>query len=60
MLVLSRRVGEKLLVDNNVITITRISGNRVTLGIEGPAKVVRAELQPHPAPVAPVAKEQVA
>ena len=48
MLVLSRKVGEKLVIgDNIILTINRISGNRVTIGIEAPGsvKIVRGELE---------------
>jgi carbon storage regulator CsrA len=48
MLVLSRKEGERLLIgDNIVVTINRISGNRVTLGIEAPrtVRIVRGELE---------------
>ena len=47
MLVLSRKVGEKLMIgDEIVLTINRISGNRVAIGIEAPrdVRVVRGEL----------------
>lgn len=50
MLVLSRKEGEKLLIgDNVVLTINRISGNRVAIGIEAPrqVRVVRGELERH-------------
>ncbi|MDV6033925.1 carbon storage regulator [Stieleria sp.] len=48
MLVLSRKVGEKLMVgDDIVLTVNRISGNRVAIGIEAPrnVRIVRGELQ---------------
>lgn len=48
MLVLSRKAGETLVVDNRVvITVTKISGNRVTLGIQAPddVRILRGELQ---------------
>lgn len=48
MLVLSRKVGEKLIIgDNIVLTVNRISGNRVAIGIEAPrdVRIVRGELQ---------------
>ena len=50
MLVLSRKEGEKLVIDGNiVITINRITGHRVSIGIEAPpnVRVSRGELQRH-------------
>ena len=50
MLVLSRKEGEQLVIgDNIVLTINRISGNRVALGIEAPReiRIVRGELERH-------------
>lgn len=47
MLVLSRKAGEKLVIgDDIVLTINRISGNRVAIGIEAPrdVRIVRGEL----------------
>lgn len=49
MLVLSRKVGQEILVGDNVrITVTKVSGNRVTLGIEAPddVRILRGELEP--------------
>ena len=49
MLVLSRKKGEQIRIgDDIVITIHRVSGNRVSIGIEAPAslRIVRGELQP--------------
>lgn len=49
MLVLSRKIGEKLVIDGGItVTVTRIAGNRVTLGIEAPedVRIVRGELEP--------------
>jgi carbon storage regulator len=50
MLVLSRRETERVrLGDKIVLTIVRVSGDKVRLGIEAPADilVLRDELQPH-------------
>ncbi len=50
MLVLSRKESERItLGDSIVITVVRVSGDRVRLGIEAPAEVVvlREELEPH-------------
>ena len=49
MLVLSRKVGERLVIGENItVVVTKVAGNRVTLGIEAPndVRVVRAELRP--------------
>ena len=60
MLVLSRKEGEKLLIgDDVVLTITRISGNRVAIGIEAPrdVRIVRGELDKKDVPrsgIAPI------
>jgi carbon storage regulator len=48
MLILSRKVGERIAVGEDVtIVVNRISGNRVALGIEAPkhVRVVRGELE---------------
>ena len=47
MLVLSRKVGEQIVIgDGIVVTVTRMSNNRVTLGIDAPdsVRVLRSEL----------------
>ena len=47
MLVLSRKEGEKLLIGDNItLVVSKISGNRVTLGIEAPTdvKIFRGEI----------------
>lgn len=59
MLVLSRKVGERILLGDNIrITVVRVSGGGVRLGIEAPAEVavVREEVAaapggPQPVPV---------
>lgn len=48
MLVLSRKVGEKLVIDGNItVEVVRIQGNRITLGLVAPAdvKILRGELK---------------
>lgn len=47
MLVLSRKEGEQLVIDENiVITVNRIVGHRVSIGIEAPpeVRITRSEL----------------
>ncbi|PLV57476.1 carbon storage regulator CsrA [Thermotoga sp. SG1] len=47
MLVLTRKVGEKIVVGNDiVITVLKIEGNSVKIGIEAPkhVKILREEL----------------
>ncbi len=49
MLVLSRKVGEKVVIDGNItVEVVRIQGNRITLGLVAPAdvKILRGELNP--------------
>jgi carbon storage regulator CsrA len=49
MLVLSRKIGQEIVVGDNVrITVTKVSGNRVTLGVDAPdhVRILRGELQP--------------
>jgi carbon storage regulator len=50
MLVLSRREAERIrLGDSIVVTVVRVCGDKVRLGIEAPANVLvlRDELEPH-------------
>ena len=50
MLVLSRRERERIRVgDSIVVTVVRVTGDRVRLGIEAPSDVpvLRDELEPH-------------
>ena len=62
MLILSRKVGERIEIGDGIsLVVKRISGQRVTVGIEAPlgVRVLRGELRPFPpstkpdAPVAP-------
>ena len=49
MLVLSRKESERIRLGNNIIvTVVRVSGDRVRIGIEAPPDVIvlRDELQP--------------
>jgi len=48
MLNLSRKVGERIVIGNNItVVISRVAGNRVTVGIEAPddVRIVRGELK---------------
>ena len=48
MLVLSRKVGEKLVIGDQItVVVNRVSGNRVSLGIDAPphVRIVRGELR---------------
>lgn len=49
MLVLSRKPGQKILIgDGIIVTVNRVSGNQVSIGVEAPdnVRILRAELQP--------------
>jgi carbon storage regulator len=49
MLVLSRKVGDKLVIDGNItVEVVKIQGNRISLGIVAPSnvKILRGELTP--------------
>ncbi len=48
MLVLSRKIGEKLIIGDNItVVVSRVAGNRVMLGIEAPhdVRIIRGELK---------------
>lgn len=49
MLVLSRKVGERIQIGDDItLVISKVAGNRVTVGIEAPSdvRIVRGELAP--------------
>ena len=49
MLVLSRRIGERVYIDNQiVVTVLEVKGHQVRLGFEAPntIKIEREELRP--------------
>ena len=55
MLVLSRKESQRIKVgDSIVVTVVRVAGDKVRLGIEAPADmlVLREELETRPAPAA--------
>ena len=48
MLVLSRKVGERLVIGGNIsVIVNKVAGNRVTLGVEAPddVRIIRGELE---------------
>ena len=60
MLVLSRKESERIRVgDSIIVTIVRVSGDKVRVGIEAPPDVLvlREELERHPAAQLAVAAE---
>jgi carbon storage regulator len=61
MLVLSRKESERIrLGDSIVVTILRVAGDKVRLGIDAPANVVvlRDELERHVPPIAAVGQQE--
>lgn len=56
MLVLSRKLGEKIVINGNiVITVVKIDRNQIRLGVEAPKDVPvhREEIAPRPPRLAP-------
>lgn len=48
MLVLTRKIGERIRIGDDItLVVTKMAGNRVTLGIEAPkdVRIVRGELE---------------
>jgi len=48
MLVLSRKVGEQIVIGDNItVVVNKVAGNRISLGIQAPAgvRIVRGELR---------------
>jgi carbon storage regulator CsrA len=61
VLILRRKVGEKIVIGDGItVVVSRVSGGRVTLGIEAPndVHIVRGELkvfdEQHPRPTVPL------
>ena len=49
MLILSRKVGEKIVIGDGItVVINRVAGDRVTIGLEAPpeVRILRGELRP--------------
>lgn len=49
MLILSRKVGEQIVIGDGItVVVSRVSGDRVTLGLEAPpeVRILRGELRP--------------
>jgi carbon storage regulator CsrA len=60
MLVLSRKIGETVLIDGRVkVTVLGLRGKQIRLGIEAPAdvRVLRGELEDRPVESRPVIQE---
>lgn len=53
MLVLSRKVGEKIVIGDNItVTLVRLAGNRVAIGVDAPdrVRVMRGEIMANAGP----------
>ncbi len=62
MLVLSRKEGERLVIGDNItVVISKVCGNRVTIGIEAPKDVMifRSELKEEEDAAEPISKPLV-
>jgi carbon storage regulator len=60
MLVLSRKLGEKIVIgDNIVVTVVKIDRNQIRIGIEAPHEVPVYREEIAPRPVKPVEEEAV-
>ncbi len=62
MLVLTRKIGESLVIDGNItIKVSQIQGNRVKLCIDAPRshRVLRAEIEVEDAPAPVIARTPV-
>jgi len=60
MLVLSRKLGEKIVIgDNIVVTVVKIDRNQIRIGIEAPQSVpvYREEIAPERTTIKPVLQE---
>ncbi|MCC6494161.1 MAG: carbon storage regulator [Pirellulales bacterium] len=63
MLVLSRKIGEKIHVGNDItIEVRRVAGNRVTLAVDAPrnVRILRGELREAALEFEPAASEEAA
>ena len=57
MLVLSRKLGERIMIgDRIVVTVVKLGNGQVRLGIEAPSEIAvfREEIVPRPLPIPPV------
>ena len=60
MLVLSRKSGEEIVCDHEIIIkVIKINGNQVKIGIEAPSqhRILRSEIKTHPMSLLPTTKK---